>query len=307
MRNGFLEGYNSKAKTQTKLSYLDKNKYRVFIDSSNHDKLISNKIKKLKNDIQVKSHNELKKLFKKNKNPNKNSFLRNKSLKTCLNIDTNFFNEKHFIREFENLFEHTTNNNIVEYFNGKEVEKMDDFVKRIKEYNYNNFIKSLKRKKSKNVKTYSNYKNRSYKTQPYNYKGCPYSVTSYGNNQCQNDNNNYSEYVSTACSSTARNFRNENKITFGNIMNNYGSELTNYTPFNTSRENSNYNFNMVKNKTFSRNDRNSLNYKSDIKKLKMFEKNRKFKSFSYNSRKNQDIDDYLCHYISKKNLNLNII
>lgn len=299
MRNGFLEGYNSKAKTQAKLSYLDKNKYRVFIDDSNHDKLISSKIKKIKYDIEVKNNNDANKLFKKNKNLNKNIFLRNKSLKTYLNIDTNYFNEKHFIREFENLFEHTTNNNIVEYFNGQKVEKMDDFVRRIKEYNYNNFIKSLKRKKSKNVKTNSNYKNRNYKTQPYNYK-YSYSVTSLGNKQCKNDNNNYSEYASTSCSSTARNFRNDKKITFENIMNNYGCELTNYTPFKTSRENSNYNFNIVKNNTFSRNDRNSLKYKSDIKKLKLFEKNGKFRSFSYNSRKNQDIVDYLCYTYQKK-------
>ena len=114
--------------------------------STNPNFLATNRINELKNNIESKYHNKPNGIYKKIKFLSKEKLKKLKN-KPGLKIETNFLNDNHFIREFEDLFEKTTNNNINEYFYGRKVEKMDDLVKRIKEFNYSDFIKKLKKKK----------------------------------------------------------------------------------------------------------------------------------------------------------------
>jgi hypothetical protein len=271
MQNRFIESFNPRPTTQRKNSLFDKDKYRIFIENTNSDKLIAYKINKIQNDINNKSYNNIKRSFLRNKKDINDNILKNKNLKTSLTIDTNFFNDNHFIREFKNLFEQTTNNNIVDYFIGRDVEKMDDFVKTIKEYNFNNFIKDLKKKNNKNSKSYNSYKQRNFTELLYNNKYSPYTAS-------QNEKNNYSEYASTMTSSTYRNYGDENKK-IGKIMNNLGYELNNYNNFNSTKRKLHFNYDLIGNKSIRRINEKKSKFENEIKKL--IDKNNKRHSFSY--------------------------
>ena len=219
MRNKFLETYNSKI-TKT-LSNLDKNYFRDYINNSNDPNLLAlNRINKLKSDIRNKYHN---------KNILKNSiFLYNRSKNSISNprikIETNIFDNRHFIREFEDFFEQTTNNQIKEYFNGVKIEKMNDLVNRIKQFNNIDFINKIKRKKSKNKKAYNNYKPRNFSSRPCNYKGYSYSMKKFVTNKNKNEDNYSDIYLSTATVTTIGNIREKNKINHCKTLNNLNFE-----------------------------------------------------------------------------------
>lgn len=285
MKNRFFES-NLKPKSQSKKSILDKNKYSVFIENTNSDIMIAHKMSKIKRDIKNNnSYNNIKRPFKKNQNDIiNNNTLRNNNLKTRMNINTNILDDKHFIREIGYLFEETTNNNIADYFNGRDVEKMDDFVKRIKVYNYNNFMKSLKKKKSKNSKMYNNYKQRNYAEIPYNLKSSLYSLTTCGNEYNKNKIYNNSEYTRTLTSNTYRNYMDDNNKKFGNILNNFGYELNNYTAFNSARGKINCICDLIGNNN-ERINKKKIKVKNDIKTL--IDGNNKRRTYSYNSKINK--------------------
>lgn len=303
MRNRFLNNYNSK--TQRTFEYLDKNKFKAFINNTtNPNSLAKNKINSLKSDIRNKYRNNPKKSFKKSKFLSKDKS-KKLSLKKNLLIDTSIINNRHFIREFEELFEQTTNNNIVNYFNGRKVEKMNDLVKRIKEFNYNDFMKKLRRKKSKNKKEYNNYKPRNLSAQPYNYKGGSYYIQSF--KTCQDDNNGSEIYLSTTSAATSRNLGEENIINLRESLNSLKYNKYNYTTFNPLKKELSYNFEKIGNKRLGKN-RNPSKYINEIEKLKLFQDTINFRNFSFNSYLNKNnIDNLIYHYKTQKSLNKNFI
>ena len=303
MRNRFLNNYNSK--TQRAFDYLDKNKFKSFINNStNPNFLAMNKINSLKSDIRNKYRNNPKKTFKKSKFLSKDK-PKKLSLKKNLHINTNIIDNRHFIRQFEELFEQTTNNNIVNYFNGRKVEKMDDLVKRIKEFNYNDFMKKLRRKKSKNKKEYNNYKPRNLSAQPYNYKGCSYYTQPF--KTCQNENNCSEIYLSTTSAATSRNLGEENLINLGQSLNSLKYSINSYTTFNPLKKELSYNFEKIGNKRLGRNQ-NPSQYINEVERIKLFQDRIKFRNFSYNSYLNKNnIDNLIYHYKTQKSLNKNFI
>ena len=303
MRNRFLNNYNSK--TQKAFEYLDKNKFKAFINNStNPNFLAMNKINILKSDIRNKYRNNQKQSFKKSKFLSKDKS-KKLSLKKNLHIDTNLINNRHIIREFEELFEQTTNNNIVKYFNGRKVEKMDDLVKRIKEFNYNDFMKKLRRKKIKNKKEYNNYKPRNLSAQPYNYKGCSYYTQSF--KTFQKDNNCSEIYLSTTTAATSRNLGEENIINLGQSLNSFKYNINNYTTFHPLKKELSYNFEKIGNKRLGKN-RNSSQYTNEVERIKLFQDRIKFRNFSYNSYPNKNnTDNLIYHYKTQKSLIKNFI
>ena len=306
MRNRFLKDYNSKAKTK---SYIDKNYFKAYINNiDNPNFLASIKLKKLKSEIENTNQYIPKKFIKKDKCQSKDNLLKTMNKKSGLKIETNFYNNKHFIREFEDLFEKTTNNNITEYINGKDVEKMEDFVKGIKAFNYNDFIRKLKRKKNKKICNSNTYRTRNlsagaYKpkkpknlnTQPYNYKGS-YSILSCVTSQ--NENNNSNIYLNTTCASSMANYGDDKKI--NSEKNNFNYNLNDYFLFNPLKRKLNINIDK-----YSRRSAKRLSqYKNEIERITMF--NRKnIRNNSYNPKNNRSkIDNFIYHCKTKKNLNL---
>lgn len=293
MRNGFLNNYNSK--TKTTFSYFDKNEFKTYINNStNANFLATNRINKLKNDIRSRYQN----------NHSKKK-LKNYSYKTGQMIGNNISNDKRYLREFEDLFEKTTNYNIVEYFNGRKVEKMEDFVKRIREFNYSDFIKKLKKRKSKNKKAYNNYKPRNSSSLPYNYKGCSYSIST-----CRtsiNENNCYDIYLRIASLKTSGKLEEEKKNKFEQI-NDFQFNLNDYASFNPKKKEIKYTFDKIGAKNLGANKKPSLN-KNQSNRIKLFRNEINLRNFSSNSKKNKNkVDNYLIyHYKTHKNLNLNYI
>jgi hypothetical protein len=318
MRNILLEEYNAKKKFQKKLENIKKTrKFIKNIENSKSFNLLPNKMNKLAYHISNIDYNNQKKLFKKNLELHKNNFLKNKSLKTCLKINTNYSNNnKYFIKKFENLFQHTTNNNIVDYFNGQETEKMGEFAKRIKEYNYNDFFKTLKRKNINNSKTFINFKQKKKTiTLPYNFKGYSYSQSSLRTNKSKskNEKNDCWEYASMptarATSSSIRNFGDENKNKNRIRLNNLGEyDISGYMypVYNTERGELHCNFDGNKNNNHGRSQRKSFNYNTnkDKKLINIYEKANKFRSFSFGVKNNKINKDNSIHSKLKKNLNL---
>ena len=305
MRNIFLEGYNTKKKNLTNF-YNSKNKNKIldFIENSKNMNYLSNGITKIKYDISSIDYNSQKNLFKKNHHLHKNNFLRNKSIKTCLKIDVNYFNNsKKFVREFENLFEQTTNKN--DFFNGQETENMGDFLNLIKQYNYNNFIKTLKRKKGINSKVNTNYKlKKKLYTQPYNFKGyLNYSKSSHRNNRSKNEKkNNCSEYGSSTIATATSSIK--------NLGDEYNVRSDEHRVYNTENGELNLNFDGIKDNNNGRKKRKSFNFNTNENKrlANYFAKSNKFRSFSYKERSNRtNTDNNYIHYKTKTNLNLNLI
>ena len=315
MRNILLEEYNAKKKFQKKLENIRKTgKFIKNIENSKSFNILPNKMNKLTYHISNIDYNNQKKLFKKNLDLHKNNFLKNKSLKTCLKINTNYSsnNNKYFIKKFENLFQHTTNNNIVDYFNGQQTEKMGELVKRIKEYNYNDFIKTLKRKNINNFKTFNNYKQKKkIITLPYNFKGYSYSQSSLRNNKSKNEKNDCSEYANMltarATSSSIRKFgdKNINRIKLNNLG---GFDINGYIypMYNTERGEIKYNFDGTKNNNHRSLKKKSFNYNTNNNKklINIYEKVNKFRSFSFGVKNNKINKDNSIHCKLKKNLNL---
>ena len=287
MSNRFLETYNSK--THTNFFDLDKNNFGIFIDNSNNSNfLATNRINKLKSDInKYNTKNKLEKCKFLSKGKSKNS-----NLKPNLKIETNFFNNKHFLRNFEDLFEQTTNNKILEYFNGKKIDKMDDLLKRIKQFNYIDFIKKIKRKKSQNRKAYNHYKPKSLSAQPYNYKRCSYSSARCLSNK--NEDNISDLYLSTESATTIRNIREKNKINFYKTLNNF--DLNDCFTFNPIKKDLYYN-------NEKKGNRKINHFRNEIERIKLFGNKNKIRKNSFNSRLNRDnVENLIYRYKTQKNL-----
>ena len=295
MRNRFLKTYDLKT-----ISYLDKNKFKSYIDNyTNPSFLATYKIKKLQSDIRNSYRNNPKKLIKRNEFLSK-VLSKNYKLKPNIQIETNIINNKHFIREFEDLFEKTTNNNIVDYFFGLKVEKMNDLAKRIKEFNYSSFMKKFKRKRSKNKKVYNNLRNLS--AQTYN-KDCSYKGLS-----CRTspNKNNCSDVYSNTTYTTIGNLE-ENKINFRKTLNNFKYDINYYTKFRPLKKELNFNFEKIEDKSLQVN-KNPSHYTNIIERLKLSKDTIKYRNFSYNSKVNKNnIDNLFYHYKTQKYLNLNFI
>ena len=267
----------------------DKNKFLNYINNSNNANfLASNRIDYLKNKIKNNSINKsnqfnmIKRYQTFNSPKNLKTLNRNNNLTTYLNSDPFSLNDKHFVRKFEDLFKQATNNNIKDYYNGEEIEKMDDFVKGIKEFNYIDFMKKLKNRKSKNKKSYNNYKPRNFSSKQNIYKGCSFGKT-------PNNNDNFSD-------------NNLNSIsTDGNTQNNYGYDLNNYS-FKNLKPSKNY-CNTNYNNFFGRNDCKYNLYNNEIDKINLLEDKKKYRNFSLNSTINRnELNDFILKYRTKRNL-----
>lgn len=267
----------------------DKNKFLNYINNSNNANfLASNRIDYLKNKIKNNSINKsnqfnmIKRYQTFNSPKNLKTLNRNNNLTTYLNSDPFSLNDKHFVRKFEDLFKQATNNNIKDYYNGEEIEKMDDFVKGIKEFNYIDFMKKLKNRKSKNKKSYNNYKPRNFSSKQNIYKGCSFGKT-------PNNNDNFSD-------------NNLNSIsTDGNTQNNFGYDLNNYS-FKNLKPSKNY-CNTNYNNCFGRNDCKYNLYNNEIDKINLLEDKKKYRNFSLNSTINRnELNDYILKYRTKRNL-----
>ena len=294
MRNRYLETYNSRV--HKTFSNLDKNYFRDFINNSNDPNFIAiNKINKLNSDIRNKFHNKkiLKKSIFLNACPNTNS-----NLKPRLKIETHTFNNKPFIRQFEEFFEQTTNNQIKEYFNGEKIEKMNDLVNRIKLFNNIDFIQKIKRKKSKNKKAYNNYKPRNLSSRPYNYVGCSYSTKNCGSNK--KEDNFYDIYLSPANAKNIGNIRVKNKLNYCKTLNNLNFDLNDYIKLSNIKGGLEYNFEKNGNRKYNY-------YRNKSQRLKTFGDNKKFSKDSFSSRINKkNIDNFIYQCKTQKNLNLNL-
>ena len=285
-KNKFMKDYFSRN------HYFDKNNFKNYIRNSNNTNfLVLDKINDLKSTIRSTYHNNPKKLFKKSK------YLKNNlsNIKSGIPLKTNIFNSNHFLREFESLFENTTNNNLVEYFNGQEVEHMGDFVKKIKEFNYNDFMKKIKRKKSKNKKAYN--KLRDFSAKPLNFKGSSYSFIS--SRKSLNENNCSDIYLNTTNASEYVNtLKNESKNNFGKSFNNLKLDLDDYVTFGPFKRQ--INFDLNKNR---RNNRNLSQYKNEVERIKLFGNKAKYRTFSYNNKvKQNNIDKFIYHCKTLRNL-----
>ena len=267
----------------------DKNKFLNYINNSNNANfLASNRIDYLKNKIKNNSINKsnqlnmIKRYQTFNSPKNLKTLNRNNNLTTYLNSDPFSLNDKHFVRKFEDLFKQATNNNIKDYYNGEEIEKMDDFVKGIKEFNYIDFMKKLKNRKSKNKKSYNNYKPRNFSSKQNIYKGCSFGKT-------PNNNDNFSD-------------NNLNSIsTDGNTQNNFGYDLNNYS-FKNLKPSKNY-CNTNYNNCFGRNDCKYNLYNNEIDKINLLEDKKKYRNFSLNSTINRnELNDFILKYRTKRNL-----
>ena len=312
MRNRFLKDYNSK--TNFKFSNIDKQYFTTYINNSENPNILATiRINKLKSDIISKNKNIPKKMLKGHNYYSKRNLLKPINKKSGLRLETIFFNDKGFIREFEDLFEQTTNNNITEFFNGRQIEKMEEVVKGIKEFNYNDFIKKLKRKKSKNKKIYIDYKPRNLSAQiykprnlsakSYNYKDSSYSILTCATNQ--NENTNSDVYLNTTCASSIGNYIDDEKMNYEKNFYKYKYDSNNFSLLNSLRRELNNKLNKNRNKYFQRNDRRALQYKNEIERLKMFEKGNSVRISSYNPKNNRNkVDNLFYHCKTKKNLNL---
>ena len=267
----------------------DKNKFLNYINNSNNANfLASNRIDFLKNKIKNNSINKsnqfnmIKRYQTFNSPKNLKTLNRNNNLTTYLNSDPFSLNDKHFVRKFEDLFKQATNNNIKDYYNGEEIEKMDDFVKGIKEFNYIDFMKKLKNRKIKNKKSYNNYKPRNFSSKQNIYKGCSFGKT-------PNNNDNFSD-------------NNLNSIsTDGNTQNNFGYDLNNYS-FKNLKPSKNY-CNTNYNNCFGRNDCKYNLYNNEIDKINLLEDKKKYRNFSLNSTINRnELNDFILKYRTKRNL-----
>lgn len=267
----------------------DKNKFLNYINNSNNANfLASNRIDFLKNKIKNNSINKsnqfnmIKRYQTFNSPKNLKTLNRNNNLTTYLNSDPFSLNDKHFVRKFEDLFKQATNNNIKDYYNGEEIEKMDDFVKGIKEFNYIDFMKKLKNRKSKNKKSYNNYKPRNFSSKQNIYKGCSFGKT-------PNNNDNFSD-------------NNLNSIsTDGNTQNNFGYDLNNYS-FKNLKPSKNYCYTNYNN-CFGRNDCKYNLYNNEIDKINLLEDKKKYRNFSLNSTINRnELNDFILKYRTKRNL-----
>ena len=270
--------------------YLNKNNFKNYIRNSNNTNfLVLDKINDLKSTIT--SHNNPKKLFKRSK------YLKNNlsNIKSGISSKTNFFKSNHFLREFESLFENTTNNNIVEYFNGQEVEHMGDFVKKIKEFNNNDFMKKIKKKKSKNKKIYNKLRN--FSAKPLNFKGSSYSFIS--SRKSLNENNCSDIYLSTTNASEYVNtLKNESKHNFGKSFNNLKLDLDDYVTFKPFKRQINFDLNKM-----GRNNGKLSQYKNEVERIKLFGNKEKFRTFSYNNKmKQNNIDKFIYHCKTLRNL-----
>ena len=284
MRNRFLEVYDSK--THNTFFNLDKNNFRVFIDNSNNPNfLVTTRINKLNSDIKHKYHT--KNILGKNKS-------NNSKFKKGLKIETNIYNNKHFIRDFEDLFEQTTNNKIIDYYNGKKIDKMEDLLKRIKQFNYIDFIKKIKRKKSKNKKAYNYYKPRNLSAQLYNYKGYSYSTATCLTNK---NEDNYSDiFVSTETATTIRDIREKSKVKFCKTLNNFNLDLNDFGTFSPMKKESNYNNEKIGNRRIN-------HFRNEIEKLKIIDNKKKYRKNSFISRYNRNnIDKAIYNFRTQKNL-----
>ena len=201
MKNGFFDAYYHA--NNYKSFYLNRNNIKSYIDNYNNPNFLSaTAMNKLKFEIKNKINNNNPQLVQRQNNfkSEKSNSLKNigskgSKHKSDFQKELFFLKDRHFLREFENLFEHTTSSRMVNYSNGEKVEKMKDFLKMIKEFNYNTFMKNIKRHKRKNKEAYKVFTSRHYSAQPFNYKQCSFS-----NNLCRKNkkSNNYScLYLST--------------------------------------------------------------------------------------------------------------
>lgn len=294
MRNRFMKEYFSK--NQVSHSYLDKNIFKNYVKNANNANfLVYDKISNLKYDIRNKYHNNPKNLNIKCKYLPKQKL---SNTKIGQNIDTSSFNNKHVLREFESLFEKTTNNNIANYFNGQELDQMSDFIKRIKVFNNNNFMKKLKRKKSKNKKIYNNDQSRDLSTKPYNYKGNTYSFIS--SRKSLNKYNCSDIYLSTTNASAYENtLVNESNNNYRKHFSYLKLDLDDYLTFNPIKRELNFDFK----KTGRNRNSNLSQYKNEVERIKLFGNKGKVRNFSYNPKiKSNDVDKLIYNYRTLKNL-----
>ena len=286
MENRFLFCYNSKS--TPKKSAIDKNNFLSYINNyKNSNFLASNYINKIKSEIQKN------KLYERTLNTdricqNKN-LSRNKNDNNA-NIDSIIYKDKHFVREFEDLFHEITNKKIGEYYYNRPINNINHFLQGIQNFNYIDFIKKIKRKKSKNKKPQNQLRQRNYSSLPsFNYEPNSYYTSCYG--YCQNEKDNKSSNLST----------DENSLeNFSYELNKYNCSL-----LNSEKKERNLSYDdKVKNKNY-RACSNRINpYKNEINRLDLFRDEIKFRNFSINSKENKDsIDNCLYKYKSKKNFN----
>jgi len=213
---------------------------------------------------------------------------RNKDDNTA-NINSIIYKDKHFVREFEDLFHEITNKKIGEYYYNRPIKNINNFLQGIQNFNYIDFMKKIKRKKSKNKKPQNQLRQRNSSLPSYNYKPYSYFTSYYGN--CLNEKDNKSSNLSTD----------------ENSLENFSYELNKYncSVLNSEKKERNPSYdNKVKNKKY-RTCCNSPNpYKNEINRVDLFRDEIKFRNFSINSIDNRNsIDKCLYKYKSKKNFN----
>ena len=286
MENRFLFCYNSQS--TPKKSAINKTNFLKYINNyKDPNFLASNYLNKLDSEIQKN------KIYERTLNSdricqNKN-LSRNKDDNTA-NINSIIYKDKHFVREFEDLFHEITNKKIGEYYYNRPINNINNFLQGIQNFNYIDFMKKIKRKKSKNKNPHNQLRQRNYSSiSSYNYRPNLYYTSCYGN--CQNEKDNKSSNLSTD----------------ENSLENFSYELNKY---NCSVLNSEKKKRILSydDKTTNKNYRACCNrsnsHKNEINIVDLFRDEIKFRNFSINSKENMNtIDNCLYKYKSKKSFN----
>jgi hypothetical protein len=288
MENRFLFCYNSQS--TPKKSAIDKTNFLKYINNyKDSNFLASNYLNKLDLDIQKnKSYERTLNTDRICKNKN---LSRNKDDNTA-NINSIIYKDKHFVREFEDLFHEITNKKVGEYYYNRPIKNINNFLQGIQNFNYIDFMKKIKRKKSKNKKpqNQNQIRQRNYSSLPsYNYIPNSYFASYYGN--CQNEKDNKSSNLSTD----------------ENSLENFSYDLNKYncSVLNSEKKERNPNYDdKAKNKNYRTCCNSPNSYRNVINKVDLFRDEIKFRNFSINSKENRNsIDKCLYKYKSKKSFN----
>ena len=288
MENRFLFCYNSKS--TPKKSAINRSNFLSYINNyKNSNFLASNYINKLKSDIQNSKCNLYERALNSDRICQNKNLSRNKDDNTA-NINSIIYKDKHFVREFEDLFHEITNKKIGEYYYNRPIININNFLQGIQNFNYIDFMKKIKRKKSKNKKPHKQLRQRNFSSLPsYNFKPNSNYNSCYGN--CQREKDNKSSNLSTD----------------ENSLENFSYELNKYncSVLNSDKKERNFSYDdKAKNKSCKVIYNPPNVYENEINRLDLYRDEMKFRNFSINSRENKNsIDNCLFKYKSKKSFN----
>lgn len=288
MENRFLFCYNSQS--TPKKSAINKSNFSSYIDNyKNSNFLASNYLNILKSEIKTDKRSLCERALNADKICQNKNLSRNKD-DNFADIHSIIYKDKHFVRQFEDLFHDITKNKIGEYYYNRPINNISNFLQGIQNFNYIDFMKKIKRKKSKNKKPHNQMSQRNFSPLiSYNYKPNTYYTSYYG--ICQSEKDNKSSNLSTD----------------ENSFENFSYELNKYncSVQNSAKKERNLSYDdEVKNKTYRANFNRPNLYLNDIKRVDLFRDELKFRNFSINSKENRNsIDNCLYKYKSKKSFN----